>query len=840
MTVTLENPDTIFVPTGAAVGAFSTGWSYEEAGDVLVIIEVAGVEGPPLAVDGDFVLVSMAREAGGFTGEVTLKAAVVPSGGWQAAADHRLILRRVTAASQTRPFGQVEGFRPAVSEAAWDRQARLAQEMRSRQGRSLVAPAGEAGWSLPPLAERAGKLAMFDVDGRLAGAAGGIADGVPVTDFGRDLVTAADHRRGKLQLKIGSLEDVADPEGVVDATAGVAELVALYRSLGRREIPLGSGRFRMPASSGGFDVGVGGLYFVGEGASTVIFRQEGEHPENDPLATSAFFNWDANPEDKSGVGFLNLAFEGTLSEANPGAIGAPVIFLDWFPEVILENVSARNLKCMLADVHFCGRYRAENNVLINIARDGLRARDTPNAIVRGNTLVQIGDDVIAMHTSTGSVGSYPVREGLVITDNITALGGSIKALGARKVLIANNIGRLHYLAHINVVPGVAGPEGSNPMGEVGVYDNQSWDTHNLLDGGTAASAAHIVFGAPPVRGAAMSGGIIPTNPDPATGVFVKPWPYSQMNTDDPAHPVAPTPDIDINGNRFGRTLPAAAKISDYGYGKLQFQGEYSDPAVTDADLRIGAGISGSGVGAGGGFVKLTIEGNGGSYVGNGISLPKPVGIETYRDCRVADNAITDFSGRGFLLSSPDTKLPADIEVAGNVFDGDPLHVLANRNTGGRWTNGAAGPNAIDVGNAVGLVVRHNTYRNVCRPLAANYADEILVDANVHECDPVARGFDAGNRGIGELPYAGRPLYLIKDCDPTSASYGQIKNVPLLESNAQPAAGKYVAGHFVANHSPAVLGSAGSRYTITGWSRLTTGTAHVAGTDWAERRALTGT
>lgn len=41
-------------------------------------------------------------------------------------------------------------------------------------------------------------------------------------------------------------------------------------------------------------------------------------------------------------------------------------------------------------------------------------------------------------------------------------------------------------------------------------------------------------------------------------------------------------------------------------------------------------------------------------------------------------------------------------------------------------------------------------------------------------------------------------------------------------------------------NPTVQGSAGSRYTVLGWRRLTTGTGNVLGTDWVEMRVLTGT
>ena len=56
---------------------------------------------------------------------------------------------------------------------------------------------------------------------------------------------------------------------------------------------------------------------------------------------------------------------------------------------------------------------------------------------------------------------------------------------------------------------------------------------------------------------------------------------------------------------------------------------------------------------------------------------------------------------------------------------------------------------------------------------------------------------------------------------------------------QPTTGTYSIGDYVSNKTPAKLGTAGSRYVVAGWTRLTNGAAHVAFTDWVEDRRLTG-
>lgn len=69
---------------------------------------------------------------------------------------------------------------------------------------------------------------------------------------------------------------------------------------------------------------------------------------------------------------------------------------------------------------------------------------------------------------------------------------------------------------------------------------------------------------------------------------------------------------------------------------------------------------------------------------------------------------------------------------------------------------------------------------------------------------------------------------------------QIEGGPrLTKSVAKPAAGSFTAGDVVMKTAPVEAGTALSKYVITGWIRVTTGSGHVLGTDWLEMRSLTG-
>lgn len=165
MTVTAENPITVYAPTGAALGPYATVWTYADAADVAVIIETNGVEGAPLALGSTYTLVGSPASGGGYTGQVTLDPGGLPADGFVAGRD-RLILMRATAVTQTKPFGQVDGFRPPVAETAWDRTARISQEVGARAGRGILIPAGEEIMRLPRPSVRAGKAFFFDLDGK--------------------------------------------------------------------------------------------------------------------------------------------------------------------------------------------------------------------------------------------------------------------------------------------------------------------------------------------------------------------------------------------------------------------------------------------------------------------------------------------------------------------------------------------------------------------------------------------------------------------------------------------------------------------------------------------------
>jgi hypothetical protein len=59
------------------------------------------------------------------------------------------------------------------------------------------------------------------------------------------------------------------------------------------------------------------------------------------------------------------------------------------------------------------------------------------------------------------------------------------------------------------------------------------------------------------------------------------------------------------------------------------------------------------------------------------------------------------------------------------------------------------------------------------------------------------------------------------------------------ATAIPTSGSYAQGDFVRKSNLVEAGTAGAKYVVIGWLRLTNGSAHVLNTDWVTARVLTG-
>jgi hypothetical protein len=196
-----------------------------------------------------------------------------------------------------------------------------------------------------------------------------------------------------------------------------------------------------------------------------------------------------------------------------------------------------------------------------------------------------------------------------------------------------------------------------------------------------------------------------------------------------------------------------------------------------------------------------------------------------------NNQVIDCLNYGVLFSTGGTGR-SRVYITDNLFDLDPYHKHPLRGANGTWTNLGA-PGGVHYVSGGGTVVQRNVFRNLNRDstldtAATNAAD--LWEDNVIEADPVSiNAFSTLNKGIGLIRRTAGCRLRHVDSNPASATYGTILTACPNHATVVPTTGTYLTGHYIRKSNPSV--SAGK--VLLGWQRLTTGAAHVAGTDWTE-------
>jgi len=461
----------------------------------------------------------------------------------------------------------------------------------------------------------------------------------------------------------------------------------------------------------------------------------------------------------------------------------------------------------------------------------VRVRDTSDCIITNNTLKRLGDDSIALHTANDTLTAYsPQRERLIVSNNVIVNAGAIKILGAKRLICAGNVITLPIFGEgIAVRPGVSS-EGNNPHYDIVIADNIISDAVNINSGTPTPATAYIKCKAVQAVGASATHSALPYRWDSTDSAVIRPWDWNQADGTDAADAMPPMAGLVIRGNICRRTLPNVAAFSDYGYGSALYQGVAYDPAMDDTDQRVALGISFSTVSS---FINLVVEGNTIEHTAQAISLPAPVTELDYYNIIIRDNTVFDARDYGVAIGSAAKHV--NLLIEGNVFDLDYFRVNSNSNTDGSYDASSA-PRGIDLGNCEGVQIKGNTFKNCGQLVASNVFSTLLIEDNVAYCGtPTATGFNAGNKGIGHiLTGYGAWRYVIADCDPTSATYGEISSQMATSASAMPSSGWYYAGWFVWGTAPATNG--GGRI---GWARVTSGTGHTLNTDWIEVGGVKG-
>lgn len=606
-------------------------------------------------------------------------------------------------------------------------------------------------------------------------------------------------------------------EGVVadDTTDVTAAVQAIINGM-----PANGGTIFFPTGTYWFAVGSasltcanGNVRFLGEGRDSSILHFE-EGPDT-AHKKNLFQDTSGTLGTKGSIAFEHLQIRGTLDEAE--RYGTSGMWLEKYSCVRITDCKFKNIAGMAMSVHSVGRFECWDNYFEDIGADAIRCRDTMDQIVTRNTIIRCGDDPIALHTADYQVqadlaAGLNVRERIVVTDNIMSnVWGALKVISARCAVITGNVITLPRVWGISLLCST-NTEGTNQMLDVIVADNV---IHDLIGGSDA-----IVVGVHSARGATATNSVKPGRYDSVSGEFIKPWDWYQTDYEISTDALTGAPGMVVRGNIYRRTRPAVAAFSEYDLGEVLRSGAYTDPAVTDSDLTPSSGVSVEG--STGVSFDAYIEDNVLENISTGIVLNCDVSDNLSIRASIKNNSVVDFISYGVMIY-PHATQTMNIDIEGNRFGGDIYRRATNSNFDGTYDANAL-PVGISFGNARGINVRRNDFRNVCSLFTFN-AYNIYDENTVFMSIPAAAlgSFSTGNKGIGvPINDTTAVTYVIGDADPTSATYGQIDNIPVRAASAMPSTGWYPIGWFVHN-----TGTGGN----LGWQRLTTGSGHTARTDW---------
>ena len=493
-----------------------------------------------------------------------------------------------------------------------------------------------------------------------------------------------------------------------------------------------------------------------------------------------------------------------------------------------RNMGLSIIKSDQVSVRGCRVYRT--------VADGIAVWDSGNVVIAENEIIGANDDAISAHAS--STGAAPLRSGLVIANNTITESQGIAALGCKSVLITGNVLRRIMSTGIRVLaPANVDPQGQTAQFALRITNNIVADVFLRPEPNARTAVQFYIW----VEGGARNAGTAAAAPgEPAVGTgAVTPLYGSGAGTfyaSDSTNPAVAAPAgfwNEISGNHLVRTLPPVSAVSAWGYGS---QGLW-------------VGNNGDGTGFYNGSVSEA------QLNTMGILLSP-----SFRNCRIAGNTIQTSGAHAILFNSNTyvTVTTRDMDYDGltiegnrfvdfataaiqgppngahrvlvrhNEIDGDPQFRAATRGAGGTWSS-ATGLVGLLLSGCSGFVVSDNAFRNVATAVRQVGAVKNVVTANTLHGDPVSVGFSASNRGVGTVEPGGAGwLHVVETSDPADALYGRIKTAPVVSASAMPSTGTYVAGHFVVATAP----STANRQTLLGWARLTTGSGHVAGTDWS--------
>jgi hypothetical protein len=485
----------------------------------------------------------------------------------------------------------------------------------------------------------------------------------------------------------------------------------------------------------------------------------------------------------------------------------------------------------------CDGVTFSHNHVSFMARDGMDCWGCSRALFDGNQIEYTNDDAITCHIDpiTGFASTTPLGSGCTITNNVI-LEGTISAGGGKNLTIAyNQMRRIRQVA-INVSGG--GAVGGTPSFAVNVIGNTITDVYGLPGPtGTCAGCRYgqaqwymSIGGGPkqamlPTLGAAGTSGLL----------------YEQNTSAASTSPGGGY--FNVSNNILLRTLPAnTTGYSDWGGDASQGAwrcvytgaGNPSVDGITcdwDNTIITEALLNTPGIEIIHALRNSVIENNTISTTGIPILFNPTLGGVTshnndFDGLYIKANHLSKWPGKtaGIYLTTTAGTFSNDITIEDNDLDGDPEFLAAIRGANGTWA-GNTNTYCIDLNAQMfGVSLINNSFKNCYAPVVAPVAPMGIIRGNKVYSNPTATGYNAANVGIGNIPVNGADYTNIHwDGNPNSGTYGTILSAPINTAATIPTTGTFVQGHFVWSNNPAS--------NVLGWARMTTGAAHVSGTDW---------
>lgn len=551
-----------------------------------------------------------------------------------------------------------------------------------------------------------------------------------------------------------------------------------------------------------------------------------------------------------------VTFRG-LHDKHPSINKVHVLALSNHRRIELHNVNGYDIIGKFSRSAHNGHVFVIGGDFQRIGSGVLRFINSTSATVIGPFMKDTVDDIVDLHTT--DPGLFEPAGAIHVAGVRAENTGNIIALGARDVYVGGCTMRYRGSYYIG---GQVGTEGSATSHSIRVIGNSAIDTietwnatTHVFDASNTTSGPLSVNGSPGSTSDLTTAGKHPFYDYDGAGTpdiqdMIARDDAGKIlfnNYDGTSKTLSPGVNYIVSGNIITRTKPSVAKYSDLGSGDYWCgeagMGVY-DPVVDEPNFAV------NGIVLRGEMVGAIVTGNTtfGHRYGASIFLSYPGTTQpdrAFRNVLIANNIGTDccYGVSTVLAGSATTNYPNwGIEFASNIFDCDPLlkHPSRTQPINGSWqviSTPSAQPAGYMLRNVKGWTIRGGSVANCYTPVVTR--NDLPLDGNVDGltviCQPAAYNYSASNRGVAQPGEGSIYKHRIVDCTPASATYGRLLNTCLDAAENLPSGSEvYMRGHFMRRRRPVIA----SGKVLTGWIRITDGSNHASGVDWAPVFATT--